>query len=491
MNDSDLPTLKFPIPWGASAGPGYIRPIPVDSQIGIEDGAASLTDGFPPVTMTPVGAGGLWPFGQDANGIFFEVTGWLRWVQAGAPIGYDGSFSTAIGGYPKGAVIAGATAGSYWYSQVNANPTDPDSGGSDWVACTILPLFGRDTGSKNAIAIAMDPDEGTNDFYVGKSIVIYKINTTNDSTVTVNLNGNGNQPLVHVDGTPIAPGELPGHGMLTVVLDSSGNFQLQSASVTRSRLSANLTLYVDGATGNDSNNGLTIGTPFLTLQRAWDVAFQNYDLNGNVINVSIADFAYTAGISAGGRLVGAKRTSSLRFFSASGNPVACTVTSTGNTINASDGAQLALQDIRVSSSGGNAINVGGGGARIDIISGVDFGTTSGSHIVITDGGRFNVQGAYTISGNATYHYNWTTNAILTVTPTSATVITLSGTPTFTAFALAKQGGQALFQNTTFSGGANGQRYNASLNAVINTQGGGASYLPGSTAGAVATGGQYA
>ena len=39
---------KFPIPWGESASSDYIRAIPVESMIGIEDGAASLRDGFPP-----------------------------------------------------------------------------------------------------------------------------------------------------------------------------------------------------------------------------------------------------------------------------------------------------------------------------------------------------------------------------------------------------------------------------------------------------------
>ena len=44
---------------------------------------------------------------------------------------------------------------------------------------------------------------------------------------------------------------------------------------------------------------------------------------------------------------------------------------------------------------------------------------------------------------------------------------------------------------TFVGTATGKRYDIYLNGIIHTIGGGAGYFPGSTAGLVATGGQYA
>ncbi|RWI41581.1 MAG: hypothetical protein EOQ93_31870 [Mesorhizobium sp.] len=54
MKLSALPA-KFPVAWGASASPSYIRSIPLGSQIGIVNGAASLIDGFPPLNFLPVG----------------------------------------------------------------------------------------------------------------------------------------------------------------------------------------------------------------------------------------------------------------------------------------------------------------------------------------------------------------------------------------------------------------------------------------------------
>jgi len=133
MHAADVPT-KFQIPFGASAGAGFIRPIPQASQIGITPGAASLTDGFPPVNFSPVGAGGVPPFGQDMNGILNEITLWNRWQSGGGPVVFDAVFAAAVGGYPLGAMLASATVpGLAWSSIIDGNTNDPDATGTGWV----------------------------------------------------------------------------------------------------------------------------------------------------------------------------------------------------------------------------------------------------------------------------------------------------------------------------------------------------------------------
>lgn len=97
---------KFNIPWAYAATGSYIRAVQTASQIGITNGQASLTDGFPPLNFIPVGSGGIPPFGQDFNGILNAITSWNRWQQAGGPIPYDSSFQSAVGGYMKGAIVA-------------------------------------------------------------------------------------------------------------------------------------------------------------------------------------------------------------------------------------------------------------------------------------------------------------------------------------------------------------------------------------------------
>lgn len=134
MLDSDIP-VKLPIRWAESAAAAYKRLIPVASQIGVTDGAASLTDGFVPLNATPIGAGGVPPDIKDMNGILFEISGWARWMAAGGPILFDGTFATAIGGYPAGAVLrSSGTANLFWVSTANGNTTDPDGGSpANWL----------------------------------------------------------------------------------------------------------------------------------------------------------------------------------------------------------------------------------------------------------------------------------------------------------------------------------------------------------------------
>ena len=117
----------------AFAAGGNYNVIPVPSQIAITPGAASWTDGFPPLTMTAVAAGGVPPSGLDFNGIFNALSQLAIWFNAGAGFGYDPTFSSTVGGYPKGAKVLAASGVGYWLSTVDNNTTDPDTGGAGWV----------------------------------------------------------------------------------------------------------------------------------------------------------------------------------------------------------------------------------------------------------------------------------------------------------------------------------------------------------------------
>lgn len=116
---------RVPVPF---ADQGTKNAIPVNSQIGVKDGAASYTDGFPPLTMTPIAAGGIPPAGGDVNGILNAITQSVRWACAGGQYSYDDAFSTAIGGYPKGALIQNAVGDVIWLNTTDDNKTNPDTG---------------------------------------------------------------------------------------------------------------------------------------------------------------------------------------------------------------------------------------------------------------------------------------------------------------------------------------------------------------------------
>lgn len=118
------------------ANSGTKNTIPVESKIGVTPGLASFTDGFPPLTMTPLAAGGVPPYGADFNGILNFLSSAVRWSQAGGRYRYDAEFAAAVGGYPKGAMLAAVSGYGNWQSLVDNNMADPDGGGGGWVDST-------------------------------------------------------------------------------------------------------------------------------------------------------------------------------------------------------------------------------------------------------------------------------------------------------------------------------------------------------------------
>lgn len=127
--------INYPVVeiFGLNAGGAYINlPIPVPSQIGTTPGAASFNDAFPPVTFIDPLAGGTPPSGKDINGVLYMLSQYAAGLQAGLLCAYSAAVSTAIGGYAKGAMLGKASGVGFWISTVNANVTDPDTGGAGW-----------------------------------------------------------------------------------------------------------------------------------------------------------------------------------------------------------------------------------------------------------------------------------------------------------------------------------------------------------------------
>lgn len=253
----------------------------------------------------------------------------------------------------------------------------------------------------------------------------------------------------------------------------------------RIRLTGNTTFYV-ATTGNDGNSGLAIGTPWLTLQHAWDIINGTYDLAGWTATVQVANGTYTAGLSAGRAMVGGN---SISFVGNTGTPASCLINITaGNCFTATGGASLTLSGFKFQASGtgtnGQALATAYGGAIT--FSLCDFGVCGNIHINSTSGGPIQVQGNYTISGSALTHISSSSGSFAC----GAVTVTLTGTPAFTTFAAAASLGFIYAVGVTYTGSATGQRYSSTKNALIDTNGGGASYFPGNSAGSIATQGLY-
>lgn len=120
--------IKFLTPWAES---GLKNPIPADSDP--VTGRAGFNQGFPAINMTPKESGGIPPFGQDFNGIFFDITSALRYMQAGGRPTFSAELAAAIGGYPKGAVVMGDDGVAAFQNSIDSNSNNPNSGGIGWV----------------------------------------------------------------------------------------------------------------------------------------------------------------------------------------------------------------------------------------------------------------------------------------------------------------------------------------------------------------------
>lgn len=107
----------------------------------INNGRADYENGFPPVTRAPIAAGGVPPYGTDMNGVLFDLSSGLQYLQAGVVFPYNQEFATAIGGYPKGARVADLSDTSIIYtSQINNNLSPPP--GANWVIGASETIYG-------------------------------------------------------------------------------------------------------------------------------------------------------------------------------------------------------------------------------------------------------------------------------------------------------------------------------------------------------------
>ena len=249
----------------------------------------------------------------------------------------------------------------------------------------------------------------------------------------------------------------------------------------RRQLSSARTYYVR-TDGSNLNDGLsnTSGGAFLTIQYAVDTA-SKLDNGGYDITIRIGAGTYTAPIQ-------------LKSYVGSGkiiirgdlaNMTSVLVSVTGDCFNGVIGSLYQIQYMKlVSSSYGLSCALGG----LMEFDNIDFGACTASHLVVGSLGFIQATGNYTISGGSNAHWAVYDAGNLRV---HGRTITITGTPAFSGqFANAERMGGMLVFGNTFSGSATGKRYNAALNGLVFTAGGGASYLPGDVAGTTATGGQY-
>lgn len=266
-----------------------------------------------------------------------------------------------------------------------------------------------------------------------------------------------------------------------------------TGATPRVKLQANLTLFIDSALGNDSNTCLAAGSGAAcqTFAHAASIALTNYDTQGFNITIQAAasqtwtNLSFKGGLVGGGAFVFDGGGGTVTGNVSGGAALLVELTSAGSLGN----TFFEFQNGTITCTSGSAGLQVGGGLVITGAS-VTFGScTSGVQIFAdSNASRFLALSNYTISGGAAYHYFAIGGGLVDVNNSGLT-ITISGTPAFsTCFAGASYA--YVIGYATYSGAATGVRYCASLNGVIDTNGGGATHFPGGSAGTTATGGQY-
>jgi hypothetical protein len=262
---------------------------------------------------------------------------------------------------------------------------------------------------------------------------------------------------------------------------TTGKVSFPAGGVAREVLTANRTYYVS-TSGNNSNNGLTAGTAFATIQKAIDVA-SALDFSTFNVTIQLADGTYTAGGLFSGAWSGAG-TLTIQGNVADASKVIVSVTNnhcfacTGlipSAINLSGMTLLTTTSgMCISHTGSGLIN----------FNSLIFGACAQFHVSAAGPtAKVTATGNYSISGNAQIHILSTQGGMVSTTGRTVTFI---ANVTFSSRNFsATFGGGIIANGMTFNLGAfavSGKRYDMSLVSYIYTAGAGASYFPGSVAG---------
>jgi hypothetical protein len=220
------------------------------------------------------------------NGGLFQMSAVDVWICAGGGFPYSSAFSTAIGGYPKGARVLMASGLSYWRSIVDNNTTDPDTGGAGWVG-------EPGTESVNTTAVTVNGGSLALQNLMSYAIPAGSLNVAR-KVKRITMSGNGNiAGAVNFNLGFALPGG-GGTGLPWNVANSSGSIDLSW------RIVVEITTLTTGASGSvlvSSALQVGQGAPNLSVANGEAYVFigTGIDLTSSVTLQVQAEFASGAG----------------------------------------------------------------------------------------------------------------------------------------------------------------------------------------------------
>ena len=331
-----------------------------------------------------------------------------------------------------------------------------------------------------------------------------------DITVTVDDPGNTITVAYSGPAVPANTDDLPEGATNLYFTDARAEAAI---GPVRTQLTANVTYYV-ATTGSDSNDGLTPGTPFATIQKAVDTiaAFDGAGVYSGTIDVADGTYAESVTLRT---LVGYTQVTIDGNTTTPGN-VIIDATSAGGIVamdcafagqgrwrlqgmrlqsnlfgvrNANSTQFVEIDRVEFGQCSRASIFVNGAGATVRMVGDVNH-ISSGAQTSVREvalGGRFDgTAGTFTVSGSPALQQMDLVNqgAILNL---NGRPHVISGSPSFSAAAVvcrtnASWDRVSVGATMTVTGTPTGPRFLVEKGGQIDTLGGGATFLPGNAAG---------
>jgi hypothetical protein len=336
----------------------------------------------------------------------------------------------------------------------------------------------------------------------GKFLAV-KINNENTGGVTMNTNALPSYPVLRNDAQPLEAGDIIKNEC--VLLEFHGTYY-QCVSLVRSQavqkipgaVDQELILYVrlDGndTTGDGSAN--TAAKAFRTIQRAVAYILGSFSIAGRNVTIQLGQPGTYDGVLiehlTQGQIIikGDEANQDSYIIPDKAGKIFCVGVKDADVsligvqlrdmtgqkhglLFVSQGSNCTITNVTFGGVGGN--NMPDGRVCIDVFDSSEIFAFGNIHFNIS------CQAAVACMGGGFTAGQWTC------------LITNVGNPVYQrAFCYCEMGGVATFSPsfTSFSGGAQGPRFNVNTNSVIRCSGGGLNFLPGNQPGIIASGGQY-
>lgn len=355
-----------------------------------------------------------------------------------------------------------------------------------------------DVGTTNHILAPFSP--AITSLTPGLLILVKTAQANTSPVVDIKVNSLATAPVTRTDLRGLAPNDFITGTIVCLVFDGT-RFQMISMPANMPRiLTAPMAYYVNPATGSDSNNGLTAATPFATIQKAFN-EMATWTNTGFTFSIYLADFV--GGFYAPATALPINGSGDCRVIGNDNNPERVVIYNTATSTNNNAlilNAGYHVTGVKLQSNNGAGIVHSAPGTAV--INNIDFGPCGSNHIQMWGGAALVFYGAppfvnpfIRISGSAGIaHLNMTGNCLIfnesDVNPPLDYIIANSVSLPQFAFVQANSTCALTYRSLTNGGFVTGAKFNLSGNSVIDVQGRGINFYPGTSPGYVEPGSVY-